>query len=331
MSNFSSSSNTSCENFNHQKASFTGVESSCGRGENRVCNPLSQLPTPGLQVDYAQDANWDTTAVVGFNGTTGAWGVTQRYVYSPYGSITVLNADWSAPPAGTQPVVNNLYQGMTLDVVTGLYDERFRNYSPTLGTWISQDPLQYINGADTYQFVMGNPVGMVDPRGLFGVGAIGTGGATAGVVAGGGATAAGGAGVFIGHNGISGGGFLSGGAAFGTPGHTVGFPSNTGQTDFFGGRYAGVGGGIFMTNAGRVSALNGPFKQWNLDTPFGSVSFAISHGIWICSLTAGRGAGAAVSGFPTTTVSAGTRPINIFANPPGYVTDVNGNLQVVPP
>ena len=139
---------------------------SCSRGENRFYTPGSQLPSPEFPVDYLQDANWNTTAVVGFNGTTGTWGVTQRYVYSPYGSITVLNADWSTPPAGTQPVVNNLYQGMTLDAMTGLYYERFRNYSPTLGTWISQDPLQYINGANTYQFVMGNPVNAVDAAGL---------------------------------------------------------------------------------------------------------------------------------------------------------------------
>ncbi len=70
--------------------------------------------------------------------------------------------------SGTQPLVNNLYQGMTLDSVTGLYYERYRNYSPSLGTWISQDPLQYINGANTYQFVMGNPVNATDPLGLAG-------------------------------------------------------------------------------------------------------------------------------------------------------------------
>ena len=162
----SNSSNTSCENFNHQKASFAGVAPSCGRGDSRVCTPGSNLPPLGLQVDYTQDANWDTTAVVGFNSTIGTWGVTQRYVYSPYGSITVLTADRTTPPAGTQPTVNNLYQGMTLDAMAGLYYERFRNYNPGLGTWISQDPLSYVNGANTYQFVGGGPVDSVDPSGL---------------------------------------------------------------------------------------------------------------------------------------------------------------------
>ncbi len=70
--------------------------------------------------------------------------------------------------AGTVPMVNNLYQGMPLDPATGLYYERARWYSPSLGTWISQDPAQYVNGADTYQFVTSNPVGAVDPWGLAG-------------------------------------------------------------------------------------------------------------------------------------------------------------------
>ena len=64
------------------------------------------------------------------------------------------------------PPVDNLYQGMTLDAVTGLYYERFRNYSPTLGRWTSQDPLGYVNGANTYQFVNSSPVGNVDAEGF---------------------------------------------------------------------------------------------------------------------------------------------------------------------
>ena len=64
-----------------------------------------------------------------------------------------------------QPLVNNLYQGMTLDAVTGLYDERNRDYSPSLGRWMEQDPAQYINGANTYQMDLGGPEGAVDPAG----------------------------------------------------------------------------------------------------------------------------------------------------------------------
>ena len=63
----------------------------------------------------------NTTAIVGYNATTQTWGVIQRYVYSPYGNIQILNSDWSVTPTGTQPIIGYLYQGMTLDAVTGLY------------------------------------------------------------------------------------------------------------------------------------------------------------------------------------------------------------------
>ncbi len=43
---------------------------------------------------------------------------------------------------------------------------RNRNYSPSIGRFTSQDPLQFINGANTSRFVMSNPVGHVDPWGL---------------------------------------------------------------------------------------------------------------------------------------------------------------------
>ena len=55
---------------------------------------------------------------------------------------------------------------MQYDPVTGLYYGRARWYSTSLGRWISQDPAGYVNGANAYQFVIGDPVGMSDPFGL---------------------------------------------------------------------------------------------------------------------------------------------------------------------
>ena len=121
----------------------------------------------GSRLYFVQDANWNTTAVIGYDPASGTWNVIQRYVYSPYGNMVILNPNFSTAPAGTLPYVNNLYQGMSQDPVTGLYYERARWYSTSLGTWISQDPAGYINGADTYQFVMSNPAGAVDPSGLW--------------------------------------------------------------------------------------------------------------------------------------------------------------------
>ncbi len=121
---------------------------------------------PNSRLYFVQDANWNTTAVIGYDSTTQTWNVVQRYVYSPYGNIIILNPNWIATPSGTVPMVNNLYQGMPLDPVTGLYYERARWYSTSLGTWISQDPAGYINGADTYQFNLGSPTSYVDPTGF---------------------------------------------------------------------------------------------------------------------------------------------------------------------
>ncbi len=53
-----------------------------------------------------------------------------------------------------------------LDSDSSRHYARSRNYSPSIGRFTSQDPLQFINGANTYQFVMSNPVGNVDPSGL---------------------------------------------------------------------------------------------------------------------------------------------------------------------
>ncbi len=136
----------------------------CARGgENQVYS--AGVIQPNSRLYFIQNANWNTTAVVGYDASTGTWQVVQRYVYSPYGSIIILNPDFTTAPAGTVPMVNNLYQGMPLDPATGLYYERARWYSPSLGIWASQDPAGYINGTDTYQFVTSNPVGLVDPTG----------------------------------------------------------------------------------------------------------------------------------------------------------------------
>ena len=57
-------------------------------------------------------------------------------------------------------------RGYRYDAETENYYVRNRYYSPSLGRWMEQDPAQYINGANTYQFVNSSPVGNVDAEGL---------------------------------------------------------------------------------------------------------------------------------------------------------------------
>jgi RHS repeat-associated protein len=109
-----------------------------------------------------QDANWNVRAVV---DATGA--VQERYVYDSYGQVTVWDPVYGQPLGGSQVGFAYLYQGGRLDPNTALYHFGHRDYSPTLGRWLQQDPAGYVDGANLYQEVRSNPVNGTDPQGLY--------------------------------------------------------------------------------------------------------------------------------------------------------------------
>ena len=119
---------------------------------------------PDLRIYTTNDANYNVTSLVTYNAVTQTWGVSERFVYSPYGSVLVFDASFTSIPDTFN--WQYMYQGGRFDSATGLYHFGARNYSPSLGIWISQDPLQYVNGANRYQFVASNPVGSTDALGL---------------------------------------------------------------------------------------------------------------------------------------------------------------------
>ena len=119
---------------------------------------------PDMRIYTTNDANYNVTSLVTYNVATQTWGVSERFVYSPYGSVLVFDASFTSIPDAFN--WQYMYQGGRFDTATGLYHFGARNYSPSLGVWISQDPLQYVNGANTYQMEMSGPVGAVDPGGL---------------------------------------------------------------------------------------------------------------------------------------------------------------------
>jgi RHS repeat-associated protein len=121
-----------------------------------------------------QDANWNVTAVVaGKNfGTTHTGDVVERYVEDPYGQVTFLDpTSWlkhGTGPNGSSSVAwVYLHQGGRLDTVSGLYNFRYRDYSPTLGRWMEQDPVGFAAGdSNLHRGVADNPVNSLDPGGL---------------------------------------------------------------------------------------------------------------------------------------------------------------------
>jgi RHS repeat-associated protein len=84
-----------------------------------------------------QDANYNVTALFDNSGN-----VVERYVYDPFGQVTVLDAGWNTLAASAFGWLY-LHQGGRFDSVSGLYHFRHRDYSPTLGRWTSLDPLRY--------------------------------------------------------------------------------------------------------------------------------------------------------------------------------------------
>jgi RHS repeat-associated protein len=115
---------------------------------------------------YAQtDANGDVTALVNAAGQ-----VVERYVYDPYGTVTVLDANWNQR-AGSQYAWRYLFQGGRYDPATGYYHFGARDYSPRLSSWLEQDPLGLGAGdPNVYPMEGNNPTNEVDPLGLWPVG-----------------------------------------------------------------------------------------------------------------------------------------------------------------
>jgi RHS repeat-associated protein len=108
-----------------------------------------------------QDANWNVTALVNSSGS-----VVERYLYDPYGKQTVLDSSWNTRSSSSYSFVHG-FQGARLDVSTGLYDERYRQMSPTLGRWLTFDPQgPTIGKSNAYRAFADDPSAMLDPLGL---------------------------------------------------------------------------------------------------------------------------------------------------------------------
>ncbi|MBE7462590.1 MAG: hypothetical protein HS116_03750 [Planctomycetes bacterium] len=121
---------------------------------------------------YHTDVLNSVRAVTWLDGTTER--LVERVEYDIYGKQTLTHwgADRSFGTAddvtATASLVGNpyLFTGREYDAESGLYQYRLRYYQPATGRFISQDPAGYVDGANLYGYVMGNPVGYTDPWGL---------------------------------------------------------------------------------------------------------------------------------------------------------------------
>ena len=129
------------------------------------------VDAPGTRIDadgikyYLHDANYNVTAVT---DDTGA--VVERYSYTPYGEVTVMDASFSPVTGNTSAIGNEyLYTGRRLDPETGLQLNRNRFYHATMGRWMSRDPIRYFGSKwNLYAYVKNNPNTNLDSFGLKG-------------------------------------------------------------------------------------------------------------------------------------------------------------------
>ena len=118
---------------------------------------------------YTTDANMNVTALVNTSGT-----VVERYVYDPYGKVTIYDPNWDAPKSWGDSKKNEiLYCGYRYDPETGLYCVRERYYHPTMGRWNVRELLDqnlpgggYQDGPSLYEYAKSGSLSSTDPFGL---------------------------------------------------------------------------------------------------------------------------------------------------------------------
>jgi len=122
---------------------------------------LVERDTPTLRIYVQQNANFDVTSLVDTSGN-----VQERYIFDPYGAVTILTPSWSSRGTSSYAWVF-LHQGGRFDIATGLYYFRNRDFSPTLGRWTELDAAGYRAGdMNLYRFVENTPYNLTDPLGL---------------------------------------------------------------------------------------------------------------------------------------------------------------------
>jgi RHS repeat-associated protein len=121
---------------------------------------LVERDTPTLRMYVQQNANFDVTSLLDTSGN-----VQERYISDPYGSFTVLTSTWTIRGTSNYGWVI-FHQGGRYDFATGLFAFRRRDYSPTLGRWMENDPIGFAaHDTDLYRLELGNPVDNTDPFG----------------------------------------------------------------------------------------------------------------------------------------------------------------------
>jgi RHS repeat-associated protein len=117
-----------------------------------IDEPLSELSS-GTVGYYQQDALGSITSL-----SNSAGALANTYKYDSFGNLS----------ASTGTLTNTFrFTGRESDSETALRYYRARYYDPTVGRFMSEDPIRFDGGADFYTYVENDPTNFADPLGLY--------------------------------------------------------------------------------------------------------------------------------------------------------------------
>jgi len=109
---------------------------------------------------YFYDGNGNVGQLLAYDATGPAVNATPgaKYEYDPYGQLV----NW------TDTIANPFrFSTKWFDTTTGLSDWGYRYYSPSLGRWMSRDPIEERGGRNLSQYTHNDPIHAVDMLGLY--------------------------------------------------------------------------------------------------------------------------------------------------------------------
>ncbi|MCA8837234.1 MAG: hypothetical protein K8963_05200, partial [Proteobacteria bacterium] len=129
---------------------------------------IGWMPVAHLQHDSQgriDSITWLTTDHLGTPrlGTNNTGQTVWRWTGDAFGTVQP-NSDPDSN--GTHIYIENRFAGQYRDKETGLHYNGFRHYSPTIGRYMSSDPIGLAGGMNTYGYAEGNPLMYYDFLGL---------------------------------------------------------------------------------------------------------------------------------------------------------------------